>query len=954
VAARPGAGAVDIWQDGVVTDDAWARERGRRPAPPRRSAAGWVALIILATLAGLGILTAMAVVGGYLSLSRDLIPTSALEKIEYAEESVIYDRSGATELARFGEVRREVVTFDQLPKPLIDATTAVEDRTFWTNPGFDPAAIVASGIDALRGNARGASTITQQLVRQRLLDPALVQSSSRTFERKLKEIIQSIRLTKAYPGQDGKQRIITAYLNQNFYGNNSYGVKAAAQGYFGKDLKDLTVAEAATLAALPQSPSSYDLVRNAVTTADGKLVVPPTTAIVQRRNRVLDLMAQGRTPLSNLTFTPAQLAAAKGEVLAVADQSTTPYTAPHFVWAVREELASRLCGEAATCPTLERGGFRVTTTLDLRLQQAAEKWVKAATLVPTAADPAGAAKALGLTYDAWMRNLRNKEVNNGALVALDYQTGELLAYVGSADYYATKGSPQFQPKFDVVGDGWRQPGSAVKPFNYVVGIDDGVMTAATMFMDVGTDFGGGYSPEDADSTERGPVRLRNALQFSLNIPSVKAAAVNGPDHVFRRAQDLGLRFQAEQTDAGLSIGLGVEEVRPVDLVTGYGTLANSGRYLAHTTILRVRSPDGRDLVPPYQAPGGRQVVKAESAAVITDILAGNTDAKINPFWGKFAVTDGKGRRPATLKTGTNNDARDLNAYGYIAAPTAEGRQKGEYALAVGAWNGNSDNTPVSTPQRPVFSIDVSTYVWQGFMNEATKGWAINDFARPAGLETAAVDPLIGLRVPEGAGSVQELFVKGSVPTQTVGGVGGVCGDALLDKTGFESRFSNWLAADRDWIERARRGPGVKGGPDNNPTAYFYNSSFNPYGKTWGALLAGPGCGSPSPAPTCFPLPAPDASGVIPSFALPTPVGSEPAVVPCPTPEPTESPSASPSAPPSPSVPPSPSPTPTRAPTPTPTARPNQPTPTPTPTPTPAPTSAPSPTAASSPAALPSP
>jgi membrane peptidoglycan carboxypeptidase len=592
----------------------------------------------------------------------------------------------------------------------------------------------------------------------------------------------------------------------------------------------------------------------------------------------------------------------------------------------------------------------VTTTLDLRLQEAAEKWVKAATIVPTAKDPAGAAKSLGLSYEAWMRNLRNKEVNNGALVAIDYQTGELVAYVGSADYYASAGSPQFQPKFDVVGDGFRQPGSAFKPFNYVIGIDDGVMTAASLFMDVGTDFGGGYTPEDADSLERGPVRLRSALQFSLNIPSVKAAAVNRPDHVFSRAQDLGIRFQDEQTDAGLSIGLGVEEIRPVDLVTGYATLANGGGYVPHTTILRITTPDGRDVVPPYEPPAVRQVVKPESAAIITDILSGNTDPRINPFWGRFAVMDGRTRRPATLKTGTNNDARDLNAYGYIAAPTAEGRQNGEYALAVGAWNGNSDNTPVSTPNRPVFSIDVSTYVWQGFMEAATKGWGVNNFARPEGLETAAIDPLTGLRAPDGTASVEELFIRGTVPELQVGADGGVCGAAILDRTGFENRFPVWMAASRDWIERAKRGTGVRGGPDNNPTSYFYNGSFNPYGRTWGGLLDSDACqASPSPEPTCFPLPSPDASGLIPSFVLPSPSGSEAPPVPCPTPEPTAS--ASPSA----GASDSPSPSPGSSASPTPTARPTAPPPTaPPPTSTPAPTAAPTPSPTPPAGVLPSP
>ena len=220
---------------------------------------------------------------------------SALTQYQLPEETIIYDRTGKIELARFGNAKREVVTFDQIPPILLDATTAIEDKTFWDNAGFDPVAILSAGLGSLRGDARGASTITQQLVRARLLDPALVQDPNRTVERKLKEIIQSIRVTQAFPGEEGKQQIITAYLNQNYYGNQSYGVKAAAESYFGIDLSKIDPAQAAIIAALPKSPSNYDLVRNAVeqcttTVAEGadcpksQLVVPADTTIVQRRN----------------------------------------------------------------------------------------------------------------------------------------------------------------------------------------------------------------------------------------------------------------------------------------------------------------------------------------------------------------------------------------------------------------------------------------------------------------------------------------------------------------------------------------------------------------------------------------------------------------------------------------------------------------------------------------------
>ncbi len=468
-----------------------------------------------------------------------------------------------------------------------------------------------------------------------------------------------------------------------------------------------------------------------------------------------------------------------------------------------------------------------------------------------------------------------------------------MAYVGSANYYSTSTRPDFQPQFDVLGKGFRQPGSAFKPFNYAVGIDDRVLTAATMLMDVGTDFGGEYTPSDADNLERGPVRVRNALQFSLNIPAVKAMAVNGPDHVFAKAQEFGMRFQVDRTDAGLALALGVQEVPPVDLVTAYGTLANGGRAIGHTTILAIRDRQGEDVVDPYVPPEGTQVVSPQAAFIVTDILAGNTNDDVNPFWGRFAVEGPEGRRPATLKTGTNNDAKDLNAYGYIAPPTEAGRTDGAYALAVGVWNGNSDNSLVSTPEAPLFSIEVSTYVWQGFLQEVSAEWPVTDFAVPAeGLVQAEVDPWTGFLASPGGPSVTEWFIADTQPREALSA--NTCGEAVLNHPNvYEGRFSAWLEADRNWLARAERGPGVAGGPDRTRTSYFYNGRFQPFGASWGALSGGEGCGSPSPSPSCYIIPSPDpVTGVIPSFVVPSPSGSEPVPEACPpaSPEPSASPS----------------------------------------------------------------
>ena len=931
-------------------------------AEPRTSpsAAGWLALAIFAALAVIAVLGAVGVVAAFSRLTDNLPPVSQFDKITFSQQSIVYDRTGKVELARFGGEQREVVDFKDIPPIVVDAQTAIEDKTFWENSGFDPLAIIAAGIDSLRGNGRGASTITQQLVRQRLLDPALVQDPKRTFERKVKEIVQSVRLTEAFPGVEGKQKIIAAYLNQNYYGNQAYGVKAAAKAYFGvDDLFKLTPAQAAILAGLPKSPSNYDLVKNAdpgpcqvpLPNEDAEcppgqlqLTVPASTPIVERRNQILNLLADGRTPLSKNQYSPDELRAATKDEVIVAPQTTPRWVAPHFVWAVQQELSDKLCGpDVPTCDALEHGGLTITTTLDVNLQKIAEKWVQAAAVVPNSRNPTTVARQLGVPYAQWMKNLRGKDVHNGAIVALDYQTGELIAYVGSANYYATKSTPEFQPKFDVVGHGFRQPGSAFKPFNYLTGIDDKKITAGSMFMDTATDFGGNYTPSDADNLERGPVRVRNALQFSLNIPAVKAAQVNSPEHLFARAQDFGMVFQGDKPTAGLAMALGVQEVRPVDLVTAYGTLANGGKKTGHTTILSVRDQSGKDVIPPHEAPPGDQVASPQASFIVTDILSGNTTPRVNPFWGQFELTGpGKKHRPATLKTGTNNDAKDLNAYGFIAPPTADERAGGQYALAAGAWVGNSDNTPVSTPQHPVFSIDVTTYMWQGFLQEATSKWAIDNFAVPDGVVKTKIDPFTGLRPSAGGRSIDEWFIQGTEPKAAV--PDGTCGRAVLDLEGiWEGHFDNWISADENWIARAERGPGTAGGVNRTRTAYFYNGQFRPFGPSWGALVAGRGCAGPSPTVTCYPVPTPDASGIVPSFEVPSADPSsnivfEPCAPPSvePSPSASEVPSEGPSAPPSAE----PTPTPTAAPTPTPAPTPTRtPAPTPTPTPTPAPSAA---------------
>ena len=502
-------------------------------------------------------------------------PPIALNNIDFEQQTVIYDRTGKVELARLGDLKRELVTYDQLPGEIVDATTAIEDKDFWINPGFDPAGIVSAGLDTVSGRPRGASTITQQLVRARLLPPEAFEGSM--YERKAREIIQSIRLTQAFPGEEGKKTIMTAYLNQNFYGNQSYGVKAAAKSYFGKSLADLTLAQDAILAAIPQSPTKFDLMRNATEVcledvAEGeectnfKLVVPPDSEIVQRRNKVLDLM-KTRSTLTGTKHTAAEYEIAKEEPVELKPPVAAQWKAPHFVWEVRRALGEMLCPEdPIDCPEVDTGGFKVISTIDLKMQKTAEKWVYVAARAPNAKNPSAILSSRKIPGSArsWIMGLRGHNIHNAAAGVIDYRTGEVLAYAGSASY-TSKGNKKFQPQFDVLADGWRQPGSAIKPIDYAIGIDDKTLTAATMFMDVTTNFGGGFTPTQADKLERGPVRLRSALQFSLNIPAIKATIMSGLDHVYERTKEFGLTYPKTALPV-LSMGIGTLEVHPIDLL----------------------------------------------------------------------------------------------------------------------------------------------------------------------------------------------------------------------------------------------------------------------------------------------------------------------------------------------------------------------------------------------------
>lgn len=849
---------------------------GQRQSSGGRAVAGAaivIPLFLFASFLVAGLVGFAGVVSAFSYYSQGLPdPRDVFGNIRFDEETRVFDRTGKVQLATFAREQRDVVTFDELPPVVVDATTSIEDKTFWENAGFDPAGIISAAVDTVTGRARGASTITQQLVRNRLLPSSAFTS---TYERKIREIIQSIRLTQEFPGAEGKRQIITAYLNDNFYGNNSYGIAAAARGYWGiTDLSRLSLAQAAILAAIPQSPTTYDLMRNAIAEdlPDGtsRLVVPADSPIVVRRNRILELM-KTRAVLTAGTYTAADYDAAMQEPVVLTPPANKRMLAPQFVLQVRHQLGEILCGvdAADSCPNVDTGGYRVVTTLDWRLQRLAEKWSEAGARAPNAKDPAAYLEKLGIPYETWIKNMRGRGVQNAALAAVDYRTGQVYAYTGSAGFYL-KGNRQFQPQFDVLEDGWRQPGSAFKPINYTIGIEDRTLTAASLFMDVVTDFGGGWTPVDADRLERGPVRLREALQVSLNIPAIKAAIRIGPDRVFERAKDFGIRFQSATNPAGAAIAIGTVEVHMIDLISAFGAIANSGVLVPRTTILEVRNPAGEKIWPLAATPAaGQRVVSAQAAFITTDILASNTDPAQNPFWSKRAIMDGKVRRPAALKTGTTDSTIDLTAVGFLAPPDDPAAP----ALVVGAWMGNSDN---SAPPQGVVALESAASLWQSFLTAATKGTPIASFQRPPGVVQATVDAFSGMKPgPFTTRTVKEWFIEDTVPRQVdntkvgteidsssgnlwqEGCAGPMEVQGFLDLGGVEAEFPGWTKFNQGWLARALRGAGVAGGPERTRTSYFYeNGGWMPFGATWGAPFAPKDtCEIATPTPEPFPTPS---------------------------------------------------------------------------------------------------
>jgi membrane peptidoglycan carboxypeptidase len=805
-------------------------------------------LVMLLIVAALGSAAAMVAAGAVNSLSATLPDPTNLEGLTFDQPTVIYDRTGKVELARFELQNRRVVAFGDVPKLVLDATTTAEDRSFWQNGGFDPGAILAAAFQNLSGGdstERGASTITQQLVRARLL-PSDVQDGDR-YVRKVLEVLQSSRVTAAYPGEDGKDKIITAYLNEIYYGHEAYGIAAAAQIYFGvSDLSKLTPAQAALLAGLPKAPSTYDPYRYATADATGRLVVPQTSPPVVRRNYILQNLATSRWT----QLTPDQLQAAMAEPVILHGPQPIVMKAPQFSWAVRAQLI-QLLGSAEAVDT---GGLKVITSLDWTAQQLAEKYMTAAAIVPNIPRKQAAKLIaqlhLSKTDQRWVSALRGKGVHNGALVAIDYQTGDVLAYVGSAGYYRSDlASPTFQPMDDAAA-AYRQPGSAWKAVLYSTAFDRHVLTPGSLLLDISTQFGKGWAPKDADVLERGPVLVRGAIQQSLNLPAIRALQRVGNKPVADTAAKMGVQFLGGPNaflQAGLAGAIGTVETRPIDLVGAFGTIANGGLKVPTRLIDSITRSDGSIAwQPPDPTKSGTQAISAQAAFLTTDILAGNTDPAQNRFWAatlELTNTKGGNRRPAAAKTGTADSRRDFSTYGFLP-PSSDPNLP---ALAVGVWMGNSDHSAPDNSNAHPTSLSTAGEVWHAFIRDYSRKWPVTGFSRPAGVVRATIDRWSGgAPGPWTRATIREWFIDGTQPgaAHAVDRPGLLyaqgCGGWMVDPVKAELGPKSWDVDVQGWLDRARRGAGVKG-PLGSITAYWFGEG------TWGGPLYG-ACTKPTPTP----------------------------------------------------------------------------------------------------------
>lgn len=594
--------------------------------------------------------------GGVLLLwisTLEIPDLSSFEQRRVLQSTRIYDRTGEVLLYDLHQdVKRTVVPYENISHYVKNATVAIEDDTFFTHPGIRPLSIIRAVLANMRGGnllgGQGGSTITQQVIK----NSVLVQE--KTIARKVKEWILALKLEREL----SKDEILGHYLNESPYGGTIYGVEEASRSFFGKHAADVTLAEAAYLASLPQAPtylSPYGTHRS---------------DLDARKDLTLKRMLE-------LGFIKEEeYLKAKEEVVTFKPQTASGIRAPHFVFYVQEYLA-RMYGEEM----LAERGFKVITSLDWTLQEKAEEIAK-----------------------KWaLKNEKTFDAENAAIVATDPATGEILTMVGSRDYF----DADIDGKFNIAIAN-RQPGSSFKPFVYAAAFKKGY-TPDTVVFDLKTQFstacdpsfleteGNCYAPVNYDGAFRGPMSLRDALAQSINVPAVKALYLVGIDAALKLARDLGITTLTNKNRYGLTLVLGGGEVKLLEMVGAYGVFANEGVRAEPISILRIEDNTGTQIE--ETKPVVSRVLDRQVALQISDVLSDNRARA--PSYGASSPLHFPGHDVAA-KTGTTNDYRDAWIVGYT--PT----------IAVGAWAGNNDNRSMN---KSVASYIVSP-LWREFMDFA--------------------------------------------------------------------------------------------------------------------------------------------------------------------------------------------------------------------------------------------
>ncbi len=620
--------------------------------------------------------------------TKDLPSPKQLTSRSLSQTTKIYDRNEVLLFNVYTNENRTVVPLSEIPDNLKNATIAIEDKDFYKHKGFDIYGIIrALTSNVLHREVQGGSTITQQLVKGVFLSP------ERTISRKVKELYLAFRVEMAF----SKDKILEMYLNQVPYGGTTFGVEAAAEQYFGKDVKDLTLAESALLAGLPQAPSYYSPFGQDQSRAKA------------RQKQVLSRMvADG--------YITRDVAEKAGEEPLNYKSSITNIRAPHFVMYVKEYLAQKYGEEYAT-----QAGLKVKTTLDVDLQEKAQK------IVSDNID-----------------KLKPYNVGNGAALVTKPGTGEILAMVGSRDF------------FDIAHDGnvnvttaLRQPGSSIKPINYATALEHKLITPATIIMDVPTTFGGvpAYRPVNYDGRFHGPVPVRYALANSYNIPAVKVLALNGVSEMIKQAEAMGITSFVDESRYGLSLTLGGGEVKMTDMATAFGVFANAGVREDLNPILKIEDANGK-IIEEAKPKLAKRVLSPQTSFLISSILSDN-GARTAAF-GPSSQLVVRGKTVA-VKTGTTDDKRDNWTIGYT--PT----------YLVATWVGNNDNRPMN----PAITSGVTgaAPIWNEIITELLKDKVNETFKVPSGVNAMTICSTTGGQKSEGCNNRVEYFLAGTEPSK---------------------------------------------------------------------------------------------------------------------------------------------------------------------------------------------